>query len=88
MSGTRRTTYDELRFILNTVRSDSVIETQVRTLNAPYYTTGLTFELAGIDRTVNATLFTKAGPGSVWQTEMKAALRTGSVSDLNVYSVG
>ncbi|TEB11082.1 zincin [Coprinellus micaceus] len=68
--------------------SDSVIETQVRTLNAPYYTTGLTFELAGIDRTVNATLFTKAGPGSVWQTEMKAALRTGSVSDLNVYSVG
>ncbi|KAJ3502251.1 hypothetical protein NMY22_g18649 [Coprinellus aureogranulatus] len=67
--------------------SDQQIADQISVINAAYALTGLTFELAGTDRTDNATLFHKVGPENVWQYEMKDALRQGGVYDLNVYSV-
>jgi hypothetical protein len=57
-------------------------------LNEDYAKTGLSWVLAGTDRTVNANWFNTVGPSSAAQTTMKSTLRKGGAGDLNVYSVG
>jgi len=66
---------------------DSQITNQLAVLNQAYTPAGLSFVLAGTDRTVNPTWFTGAGSGTPAQTEMKTALRQGDGSTLNVYTV-
>jgi len=67
---------------------DEQLNAQVDVLNKAYSNTGLSWKLANVTRTQNENWFLKAGPEEEEQTEMKEALRTGSVSDLNVYTVG
>ncbi|KAL5636729.1 hypothetical protein ACGC1H_000635 [Rhizoctonia solani] len=67
---------------------DSQIQRSISVLNEDYGSSGLSFHLAAVDRTVNPDWFMNAGPGSGQQTAMKRKLRRGGVSDLNVYSVG
>ncbi|KAF9502105.1 metalloprotease [Pleurotus eryngii] len=67
---------------------DSQITDQIQVLNDAYAYSGFSFELAGTTRTVNATWFGKAEPESIYQDEMKAALRKGGAAALNIYSVG
>jgi hypothetical protein len=57
-------------------------------LNSAFSACGISWVLAGTTRTVNADWFNRAGPGSPQQNAMKAALRQGGASDLNVYTVG
>lgn len=59
------------------------------TLNTDYGSTGLSFTLANITRTLNATWFETAGPEDTEaiQTEMKEALRQGGPETLNFYTV-
>ncbi|CAE7111981.1 unnamed protein product [Rhizoctonia solani] len=68
--------------------SNSQIEASVNVLNKDYRKSGLSFSLAGVDRTVNNVWFNEVGPDSQLQTDMKKALRKGGPYDLNVYSVG
>ncbi|CAE6488403.1 unnamed protein product [Rhizoctonia solani] len=65
------------------------ITTTLEVLNQDYQASGsgLSFTLAGVDRTVNSDWFYTA-PQSSQQGAMKQALRRGGASDLNVYSVG
>jgi Pregnancy-associated plasma protein-A len=63
---------------------DSQISAQINVLNGAYAAL-VTFSLPIVDRTTNATWYT-AGPGSLAEAEMKAALRKGSKSDLNIYT--
>ena len=65
--------------------SDATIGSQISVLNAAYANLGAQFNLAGITRTANSAWF-GAGPGSTAEREMKAALRTGSADDLNIYT--
>ncbi|KAG9091502.1 hypothetical protein FRC06_000539 [Ceratobasidium sp. 370] len=67
---------------------DSQVNNSISALNSHYSGSGLTFELAGTDRTTNETWFDNAGPGKAAQTEMKGALRRGDAAALNVYTVG
>ncbi|KIY45866.1 zincin [Fistulina hepatica ATCC 64428] len=67
---------------------DSAIEEQMSVLNDDFEDTGLSFSLGNTQRIVNQTWFSEVGPDEDLQTEMKSQLRSGSVSDLNVYSVG
>ncbi|KAJ3511513.1 hypothetical protein NLJ89_g4050 [Agrocybe chaxingu] len=67
---------------------DSQITAQINVLNAAYAGSGLTFTLAGTDRTVNAGWFNSAAPSTSQQTAMKNALRAGGANALNVYTVG
>jgi len=67
---------------------DSQIANQISVLNAGYANAGLTFVLAGTDRTVNSDWFNNAGPDSSQQTSMKNTLRKGGAAALNVYTVG
>ena len=41
---------------------DSQIESSIKVLNADYASCGVSFSLAGTDRTLNATWFNEAGP--------------------------
>ncbi|KAH7345493.1 metalloprotease [Rhizoctonia solani] len=66
---------------------DSQITNSINVLNADYAGTGLTFTLAGTDRTTNANWFNRAGPNTSYQTEMKTALRKGNANALNIYTV-
>jgi hypothetical protein len=68
----------------------SQIASQIRVINAAYSnsSTGISWVLAGITRTINDDWFQNAGPGTSQQTVMKARLRRGSAKDLNVYTVG
>jgi hypothetical protein len=67
---------------------DSQIASSISVINTAYASTGISWVLAGTDRTINANWFNLAGPGSTYQTAMKQALRKGGAGDLNVYSVG
>ncbi|TEB37672.1 metalloprotease [Coprinellus micaceus] len=67
---------------------DSQITEQIAVINKAYATTGLSFVLAGTDRTTNVNWFNRAGPSTTEQTAMKTALRKGAARDLNVYTVG
>ncbi len=64
---------------------DSQIYQQISVLNAAYAGTGWSFNVAGIDRTTNATWYTMT-PGSSAETQAKSALRQGSADDLNLYT--
>ncbi|KAJ7488333.1 metalloprotease [Mycena latifolia] len=67
---------------------DSQIADQVSVMNTAYAGTGITWVLGGTTRTVNANWFNTVGPDTTVQTTMKNSLRTGGVTDLNVYTVG
>ncbi|PPQ92363.1 hypothetical protein CVT25_008713, partial [Psilocybe cyanescens] len=67
---------------------ESQIRAQVDVLNEDFASTGRTFVLQNITRTVNANWFNSAGPSNSYQTAMKNALRQGDKSTLNIYSVG
>ncbi|KAI0068957.1 hypothetical protein BV25DRAFT_1910685 [Artomyces pyxidatus] len=67
---------------------DDLIAAQISALNDGYSGSGLTFTLAGTDRTVNSDWFNTVGPDSDEQTDMKTSLRQGGAADLNLYSVG
>ena len=64
---------------------DAQIQHQMEVLNAAYAAWGWSFNLVSTDRTTNETWFT-AGPGSLGEREMKAALHRGTAEDLNIYS--
>ena len=64
--------------------SDERIQQQMNHLNNQV-TNGLTFELAGIDRTANDAWFDLQA-GSAAESEAKAALRKGGLAALNVYT--
>ena len=57
-------------------------------LNQGFRGSGLRFELASIDRTVNRDWFENVNQDTPQETEMKSALRRGGAADLNLYSVG
>ena len=61
------------------------IRTQIDVLNDASTQWGWRFRLVAVDRTTNAEWFT-AGPSSVGERRMKAALRRGTADDLNIYS--
>jgi len=61
------------------------INDQINVLNGAYAGLGSTFSLADVDQTLNAMWYT-AGPGSQAEAQMKAALRKGGKSDLNIYT--
>ncbi|KAG6898886.1 hypothetical protein C0995_007888 [Termitomyces sp. Mi166 len=71
---------------------DTQIKNQIQALNRAYTSAGITWVLAGIDRTVNADWYINAGHGTpqqtTKQTAMKRTLHKGGPGDLNVYSVG
>ncbi|KAF8965029.1 hypothetical protein BDZ97DRAFT_1904192 [Flammula alnicola] len=66
---------------------DVQLQMQMSTLNSDYRPTGLSFDLASVDTTVNKDWFTNGGPGTPQQAEMKKNLRKGGAKDLNVYTV-
>ena len=61
---------------------------QINVLNQDYGGTGLTFALERVTRTENPVWFHKASRTTPEQTEMKNALRGGTASTLNIYTVG
>ena len=67
----------------------SQITDQIAVLNAAYSDSssgsGFSFVLAGTDSTTNTSWYT-AGPGSLAEAQMKAALRQGGERDLNIYT--
>jgi hypothetical protein len=65
--------------------SNSMITDQMTVLNDAYGSSGVTFTLAGTDRTTNATWYT-AGYGTAAETQMKTALRQGGANALNFYT--
>jgi len=71
--------------------TDDDVRTQIQVMNMEFggfeggVATGISFRLAGIDRTDNAAWF-NAGPGTSAEREMKKALHRGDASDLNIYS--
>ncbi len=64
---------------------DSQISAQIAVLNAAYAGTGLSFTLAGVDRTNNATWFAMSD-GTSAESAAKTALRRGGKADLNLYT--
>ncbi|KAG9080730.1 hypothetical protein FS749_007921 [Ceratobasidium sp. UAMH 11750] len=66
----------------------SQITGSISAMNAHYSGSGLSFSLAGTDRTTNVNWFNSAGPNNSYQTAMKTMLRKGGANALNVYSVG
>jgi hypothetical protein len=67
---------------------DSQIQAQIDVLNQDYSKTGLSFELVNTTRTLNADWFNRVAPDTTQQTAMKNALRKGTPSALNLYTVG
>lgn len=65
--------------------TDAQISSQVAVLSSAYAGAGLTFRLAGTDRTKNATWFAMA-PGTTAESQAKAALHRGGKGDLNLYT--
>jgi hypothetical protein len=71
--------------------SDKAIRDEITVMNLGFggmeggVNTGISFKLAGIDRTDNVSWF-NAQAGSSAEREMKAALHRGDASDLNIYS--
>jgi len=64
---------------------DAMIADQMSVLNGAYAPWGWSFQLAGTTRTTNAAWYT-AGPNSVEEAQMKAALRVGGADTLNLYT--
>ncbi len=64
---------------------DSQISAQIAVLNAAYAGTGLSFALAGVDRTNNASWFAMTD-GTSAESAAKNALRRGGKADLNIYT--
>ncbi|KAF5314524.1 hypothetical protein D9611_007097 [Ephemerocybe angulata] len=60
---------------------------QIDALNLGFGPPGLRFALRNVTRTVNADWFNNGGPGTPQQDAMKASLRQGGPSVLNIYSV-
>jgi len=67
---------------------DSQITSSISAMNTHYAGSGISFTLAGTDRTINSSWFTTAGPSNSQQTAMKNQLRQGGANALNVYTVG
>ncbi|KAG9089806.1 hypothetical protein FRC06_001376 [Ceratobasidium sp. 370] len=67
---------------------DSQIKASIKATNSHYAKSGLSLELASIDRTTNATWFKYVAPRLPTNTAMKKLLRKGGAADLNVYTVG
>jgi len=67
---------------------DSQIVSSIDVINNAYAGSGISYYLAGIDRTISSSWFTTAGPSNSQQTAMKNQLRQGGANALNVYSVG
>jgi len=65
-----------------------LIDRQISVLNQDFSGTGIQFQLADLDRTINPDWFDNAEPDTQQQTAMKNALRQGGAADLNLYSVG
>lgn len=66
--------------------SGQQITDQIAVLNNAYLpVSGFSFNLAGVDRTMNDEWFTMS-PGSPQEKQAKAALRRGGAADLNIYS--
>ncbi|TEB34144.1 zincin [Coprinellus micaceus] len=67
------------------------VREQIDVLNGAFVTPAgrpyLSFNLAAVDRTVNADWFNNGGPGTPQQDAMKTALRRGGRADLNIYTV-
>jgi hypothetical protein len=61
------------------------ISSQVQVLNDAYASTGVTFTLAGTDRTTNSSWY-NLGYRSAAERAMKGALRQGGANALNIYS--
>jgi hypothetical protein len=76
--------------------TQKMIDDQIAVLNKAYRAgdnsgspganTGLTFTLAGVDRTTNATWFNGITDGTSAEKNMKNALRKGTAQDLNLYT--
>ncbi|KAF8761074.1 Pregnancy-associated plasma protein-A [Rhizoctonia solani] len=69
---------------------DSQITTSISALNSHYSGSGLTFTLAGTDRTTNANWFNLAGPqgtNAAYQTAMKRALRKGGMPQPSMFTL-
>lgn len=65
--------------------TDSQINQQISILNAAYTSGGISFALAGVTRTSNASWYTM-GMGSTAERQAKTALRKGGKETLNIYS--
>jgi hypothetical protein len=65
--------------------SDAMIAKQIAVLDAAY-AGSFDFTLAATDRTVNSRWYSNLRSGSRNEREMKTALRTGGMADLNIYS--
>jgi hypothetical protein len=65
--------------------SDTQVSDQLDVLNNAYLGTGLTFALAGTDRTANVSWYNLA-QGSSAERAMKTALRKGGAAALNIYT--
>jgi len=65
--------------------TDAQISAQMTVLNNAYASSGVSFTLAGVDRTVNNTWYTMA-QGSTAESQCKTALRKGGKESLNLYS--
>ncbi|KAG6918293.1 hypothetical protein DXG01_015385 [Tephrocybe rancida] len=66
---------------------DSLIQQQIQVFNQDYNKFGITWRLAGIDRTLNPNWANGLTEGSSQEQQMKTALRKGGPADLNVYGV-
>ena len=67
--------------------SDSMIASQIQTLNSDYKSYGFAFNLDTTDRVDNANWFKNVSPDTDLQTQMKSSLRQGDAKTLNLYSV-
>lgn len=69
--------------------TEDLVEGWIAAVNEHYNSTGITFALDSLDATENVTWFIGADPvARKVQDEMKASLRVGNASVLNIYSVG
>ncbi|KAG8787465.1 hypothetical protein FRC12_015536 [Ceratobasidium sp. 428] len=66
----------------------SQIKNTIALLNKDYAQAGLTFKLAGYDRTINPFWFNTIQHGGPAEVAMKNKLRKGDAKALNVYTVG
>jgi hypothetical protein len=67
---------------------ETMVQKQIDVLNADYASSGLSFRLASVDRSVNAEWYRKVYHGTAEETAMSKALRKGGPNSLNIYTVG
>ncbi|KAF8637879.1 hypothetical protein AX17_002502 [Amanita inopinata Kibby_2008] len=68
--------------------SDAQIQSQIAVINRDYATSGFSWRLAGVDRTINIDWFNNEYINNPQERQMKSRLRKGGAGTLNVYSVG